>query len=163
MSSDTQQLSASQAAIAADLYAVVVFVHKACNQDFFEALAELDLSLTQIKALHYLEGATPDLTLKTLAELIPVSLPAASRVVDDLVRRNFVERWEDEADRRMKRVAITEEGRCVTRRLNAARLAGLEQFTATLSPSEQTALAPALAALLAREEIAACRPEGVTP
>jgi DNA-binding MarR family transcriptional regulator len=157
-----QAMSVETQSIAADMYALVVFVHKACNSDFFEALGELDLSLTQIKALHYLE-AESDLPLKTLAELIPVSLPAASRVVDDLVRRDLAQRWEDDVDRRMKRVAITEDGRRVTRRLNAARLAGLEQFAATLSPSEQAALAPALTALLEREEIAACRPEGVTP
>ena len=65
----------------------------------------LELSLTQIKLLHHLEEATHELTLKQGAELVHVSLPAASRMVDDLVRRGFVGRHEDLEDRRMKRSA----------------------------------------------------------
>ena len=86
-----------------------------------------------------------------------VSLPAASRMVDDLVRRGFVERHEDRGDRRMKRVSITESGRAVIRRLNAARLNGLHQFTESLSPPERDGLASALAQILQRPEVAACR------
>jgi DNA-binding MarR family transcriptional regulator len=147
------------ATIAADLYALVVHLHKNCNSDLFEAVGALDLSLTQIKLLHHLEDAEHELTLKQAAELVHVSLPAASRMVDELVRRGFVERREDEIDRRMKRVNVTDDGRAVIRRLNAARLAGLEQFAASLTDPERAALAPALTELLNRPEIAACRPE----
>lgn len=147
--------------LATDLYALVVHLHKNCNSDLFEAVGALDLSLTQIKLLHYLEGSERELTLKEGAELVHVSLPAASRMVDDLVRRGFVERREDEVDRRMKRVNVTEAGRAVIRRLNAARLAGLEQFAASLTDAERAALAPALTELLNRPDIAACRPDPV--
>ncbi len=149
-------------ALAGDLYALVVFLHKNCNSDLFAAIGELDLSLTQIKILHHLEDADRDLTLKELAELIPVSLPAASRSVDDLVRRGFVLRHEDVADRRMKRVSVTDAGRTVTVRLNAARLSGLEQFAADLREHEREILMRALSSLLEREEIACCRPTGAT-
>jgi DNA-binding MarR family transcriptional regulator len=145
--------------LATDLYALVVHLHKNCNSDLFEAVGALDLSLTQIKLLHYLEGSGRELTLKEGAELVHVSLPAASRMVDDLVRRGFVERREDELDRRMKRVNVTGAGRAVIRRLNAARLAGLEQFAASLTDAERQTLAPALAELLNRPDIAACRPD----
>jgi DNA-binding MarR family transcriptional regulator len=60
----------------------------------------------------------------------------------------------------MKRVGLTDPGRSVIRRLNAARLTGLEQFTHGLSKSERQALARALALLLERPDVAACRPEG---
>jgi DNA-binding MarR family transcriptional regulator len=90
---------------------------------------------------------------------VKVSLPAASRLVDDLVRRGFVERQEDLEDRRMKRVSATEDGRAVTRRLNAARLSGLEQFVEKLSDRERDLLQTAVGTLLERPEIAACRPE----
>jgi DNA-binding MarR family transcriptional regulator len=90
---------------------------------------------------------------------VKVSLPAASRLVDDLVRRGFVERQEDLEDRRMKRVSPTEDGRAVTRRLNAARLSGLQEFVDKLSESERDSLQTAVAKLLERPEIAACRPE----
>jgi DNA-binding MarR family transcriptional regulator len=80
-------------------------------------------------------------------------------MVDDLVRRGFVERHEDAEDRRMKRVSVTEAGRAVIRRLNAARLTGLQEFTRSLTDPERHDLATALSNLLRRPEIAACRPE----
>ncbi len=146
--------------LASDLYALVVFLHKNCNADLFEAVGALELSLTQIKLLHGLEDQDRELTLKEAADLVLISLPAASRTVDDLVRRGFVARHEDTEDRRMKRVSLTEPGRAVIRRLNAARLSGLEQFTQTLTDAERRTLAGALRKLLERTDVAACRPEG---
>jgi DNA-binding MarR family transcriptional regulator len=151
--------AAPPADLAGDLYALVVFLHKNCNSDLFEAVGALELSLTQVKLLHHLEERERALTLKQAADLVMISLPAASRTVDDLVRRGFVERHEDVEDRRMKRVTITGAGRSVIRRLNAARLTGLEQFTQTLSGDEQRHLAAALSTLLQRNDVAACRPE----
>lgn len=145
--------------LADDLYALVIFLHKHCNSDLFEAVGALELTLTQIKLLHHLEEATHPLTLKQGAELVNISLPAASRTVDDLVRRGFAERHEDLEDRRMKRVSLTEEGRAVIRRLNAARRSGLQKFTEELSDAERRSLGVALAELLDRPEIADCRPE----
>jgi DNA-binding MarR family transcriptional regulator len=145
--------------LAADLYAVVVFLHKHCNSDLFEAVGALELTLTQIKLLHHLEEASTPLTLKEGAELVKVSLPAASRLVDDLVRRGFAERHEDPEDRRMKRVTLTDDGHAVIRRLNAARLSGLEEFTEQLTDPEREQLQAALSKLLERPEVATCRPE----
>jgi DNA-binding MarR family transcriptional regulator len=147
--------------LAQDLYALVVFLHKNCNSDLFEAVGALELTLTQIKLLHHLEDAAREMTLKDAADSVLISLPAASRTVDDLVRRGFVERHEDAEDRRMKRISLAEPGRAVIRRLNAARLSGLEQFTETLTAAERGQLAGALSKLLEREDVAACRPEGL--
>lgn len=149
----------AEQALAADLYAFVTHLHKHCNSDLLEAVGALDLTLTQVKLLHYLDDATDELTLKQGAELVRISLPAASRMVDDLVRRGFVWRREDIDDRRMKRVRITDAGRSVIGRLNAARLTGLEQFVEGLNPSERRALDHALAKLVARPDVAALRPE----
>ena len=158
-----QVTTPEETTLASDLYALVVFLHKHCNADLFEAVGALELTITQIKLLHHLEDASRELTLKAAAELVHVSLPAASRTVDDLVRRGFVERHEDVEDRRMKRVSPTEAGRAVIRRLNAARLSGLEEFTENLTEAERLTLAPALSKLLEREDVAACRPEGFQP
>jgi len=149
--------------LAGDLFALIVFVHKHCNSDLFEAMGALELSITQIKLLHHLEDADRELTLKEAAELVLISLPAASRTVDDLVRRGYVIRHEDTEDRRMKRVSPTEAGRSVIRQLNAARLSGLEEFTKTLTEDERGALGVALGELLRRPDLAACRPEDPTP
>jgi len=127
-----------------------------------EAVGALELTITQIKFLHYLEQTVEPLTLKEAAALVSLSLPAASRAVEDLVRRGFAERHEDLADRRMKRVAITPAGREVMARVNATRLAAAQQFAATLTEAERKRLAGALAPLLERPEIAACLPEGAS-
>jgi DNA-binding MarR family transcriptional regulator len=145
--------------LASDLYALVVYLHKNCNSALFEAVGALDLTLTQIKILHHLEEADQPLTLKEGAELVQISLPAASRTVDDLVRRGFAERHEDVEDRRMKRVSITDPGRAVIRRLNAARLSGLQEFAETLTDVERDRITAALAKLLERPDVAACGPE----
>ena len=147
--------------LAQDLYALVVFLHTNCNADLFEAVGALELTLTQIKLLQQLENSDRELTLKEGAELVHVSLPAASRMVDELYRRGFVERHEDATDRRMKRVGLTDSGRSVIRRLNAARLNGLQQFAQTLTDAERRKLAAALSKLLERDDVAACRPEGL--
>jgi DNA-binding MarR family transcriptional regulator len=164
---DTTELDIAAAAaatavddLAADLYALIVFVHKNCNADLFEALGAVELTLTQVKLLHHLEDQPREITLKEAAESVHVSLPAASRMVDDLVRRGFAQRREDEEDRRMKRVCLTDGGREVIRRLNAARLSGLEQFTTSLTTAERRSLASALSELLERDAVAACRPAG---
>ena len=146
--------------LAADLYALVVYLHKHCNSDLFEAVGTLELTLTQIKLLHHLDDESSQLTLKEAAESVHVSLPAASRMVDDLVRRGFVARTEDSEDRRMKRVRLTADGGAVIRRLNAARLSGFESFATTLTPTEREQLAQALGTLLEqRPDLADCRPE----
>jgi DNA-binding MarR family transcriptional regulator len=154
-------VSAEDRALAADLYALITHLHKNCNSDLFEAVGALELSLSQIKLLHHLEDASRDLTLKEGAEAVHVSLPAASRMVDDLVRRGYLQRNEDLEDRRMKRIRITDEGRAVIRRLNAARLSGLEQFVHSLTGADRRTLAMALTRLLARPEVAASRPESM--
>jgi DNA-binding MarR family transcriptional regulator len=61
----------------------------------------------------------------------------------------------------MKRLHITDAGRAVIRQLNAARLAGFQQFAQSLTDAERRALASALTQLLERPEIAACRPEEI--
>ena len=71
------------------------------------------------------------------------------------------QRHEDEDDRRMKRVSVTDRGRYVIRKLNSARLNGLEQFAQTLNDDERRTLGEALQLLLRRDDVAVCRPEGI--
>jgi DNA-binding MarR family transcriptional regulator len=148
--------------LARDVFAVVGYLLKASSQDVFSAVGELDLSLTQIKLLHLLD-AEECVGLKELGDRIALSLPAASRAIDDLHQRGLVERRENEADRRMKSVQITPAGSEVVRRLNEARLSFLEQFAASLTETQRRRLSSALAPVVARSEVAACRPQGHLP
>ena len=137
------------------------FAQKSSGEDFFRMVGELELSLSQLKLLMVLsrDGEQP---LKDLAEHLVLSLPAASRAVDGLHRRDMVLRREDDEDRRQKQIAITETGEAVVASLSAARLAGIETFIATLTTQEQENLARALAPIVSREEVAACIPKRTT-
>ena len=152
---------ASEVQVAEGLYAVLHYLMKSSGRDVFQAMADADLTLTTYKALHALgeRELGDDVCVKHVAEDLVMSVPAASRIVDGLHQRGYVERREDQQDRRMKRVSITPAGREVMARVNATRLAAGEQFAATLNESERKQLAAALAPLLERPEIAACLPE----
>lgn len=73
------------------------------------ALGDADLSLAQLATLFLLQsGREP--TIKEVSGLLGRSLSATGRLLDQLVRRGLVRRYEDAQDRRVKRVAITEDG-----------------------------------------------------
>jgi DNA-binding MarR family transcriptional regulator len=120
---------------------------KGQSKGMFALLDELDLSMSHIKALQVLADCGCKLSVKEVSEQLGLSLPGASRTVDSLLRRGYLERREDEQDRRMKRIGITEAGREVVRRIVGARLEGLEQFTDSLTPEQRTRLMAALADL----------------
>jgi DNA-binding MarR family transcriptional regulator len=117
------------------------------SKTMFALLDELDLSMSHIKALQVLSDCGCELSVKEVSEELALSLPGASRTVDALLKRGYLERREDEHDRRMKRIAVTQAGRDVARRIVGARLEGLEQFTASLSPEQRSRLMTALADL----------------
>jgi DNA-binding MarR family transcriptional regulator len=136
----------------------MLYIQKHSGHDFYELVEELDLTLTQLKALHALDLAAEEASVKELGEALGLSLPAASRTVEGLLRRGYLERREDDRDRRVKRVRLTPAGRNAVERLNRARLAGLESFASTLTQTQRARLAGAIESLLARDEIRACRP-----
>jgi DNA-binding MarR family transcriptional regulator len=97
--------------------------------------------------------------VKALAESMGVSLAAMSRAVDGLFERGLVLRDEDPADRRMKRVRLTDAGRTVPLALNEARLSALQELMGSLGDHEAEALGRALSLIVgSHQEIAAYRP-----
>jgi DNA-binding MarR family transcriptional regulator len=141
------------------MYALAAYLLRSANVGTFNTIAELDLSFTQIKALCALEIDGQERSLKALADSLGVSLPAMSRAVDGLYERGLVGREEDKADRRMKRVRLTESGRQVPLALNEARLSALQELISSLTEPEADALRDALGLILERRaEIAAYRP-----
>jgi DNA-binding MarR family transcriptional regulator len=146
-------------AVSRDMAALANFLMRTANMGTFNAIAELDLSFTQIKALCALDMDGEERSVKALAESLGVSLPTMSRAVDGLFERGFVRREEDTADRRMKRVGLTDSGRTVPRALNEARLSALQELMSSLADEEALALEHALGLILERRaDIAAYRP-----
>jgi DNA-binding MarR family transcriptional regulator len=126
------------------LAAILTHLQASTGRDFFQAVDKLGLSLSQIKSLRALFDADEPLSLGALGDELGLSLPAVSRAVDGLVKREFVTRQEDPADRRSKRVALTRKGRRTYAQLYALRVAGLRAFVEDLDDAEREALATGL-------------------
>jgi len=124
------------------------------GRDLIHLAHEFELSFSQMKALHYLHEQT-DLSVKSLGEALGLSLGAMSRAADELVQRGLMDRTEDAVDRRIKRLRLTPEGRELVQKMRELRMAGFEQFVATLAPKERAQLAKALEPILARDDVVA--------
>jgi DNA-binding MarR family transcriptional regulator len=122
------------------------------TRDLFGLLAELGLSVTQHKMLLLLQRERRDeLSVKALGDHVSLSLGAASRAVEALHQRGYVDRVGSPHDRRVKHVSITDAGRAAIAQLHETYVAALADVLATaLSPAERRDLAAALAPLLAR-------------
>lgn len=143
----TASKQVSSRKLAAELLELWHHLMRGSSQQMYALIAELDVSITHMKTLHVLADGGSELSVKELSDRLGLSLPGASRIVDALMRRGWLERREDPDDRRMKRVRITDEGRKVLDRIEAARLAGLENYAASLTPEQRTRLSSALSDL----------------
>jgi DNA-binding MarR family transcriptional regulator len=125
------------------------------SSEVFRVIDESGLTFSQMKVLVELDAADVNAgTVTALSEELGISPPSASRAADGLVRKRLATRVEDRDDRRVRRLALTPKGRQLADRIISARLAGLEDFTASLSAHEHQKLEAALDALLKRPEIA---------
>jgi DNA-binding MarR family transcriptional regulator len=127
------------------------------NHDFLPRITELELTLTQMKALFQLT-VVDELALKEIADGLGLSDAATSRAVDGLVKRKLVERSEDAVDRRVKRVRLTARGRKMIDELAAVRIATFQRLVEELSDDERTKLADALEPILARQDLGRFNP-----
>jgi DNA-binding MarR family transcriptional regulator len=98
------------------------------------------LSAPRLSALSVVVFAGP-LSLTALAAEEQVRAPTMTRIIDALVAANLVTRETDPADRRMVRIAATEEGRAVLEDGRRRRVAAIADRLAALSESERRALA----------------------
>jgi DNA-binding MarR family transcriptional regulator len=116
--------------------------------EVFEIVEEFDLSMTQLKILHMLDGSGRELTPSELAHMLGLSPAATGRAVDAMVRAGLALRRDDESDRRVKRLSLTASGSAAISRITAARLQGLTRVVEGLDPEQRAALSAALTPLL---------------
>jgi len=93
------------------------------------------LSLVHLNILFLLEYDGP-LTMRGLAEAIDVSQASATGIVDRMEQRGLVERQRDEEDRRVVRVAVTNEGRELIAGMVAQRRDHMAQMLDTFTDEE---------------------------
>lgn len=111
-------------------------------------LTELDLSFSQVTALHQLRGGASSVT--QLAERTHLSLPASSHLVERLVRRGLVERTENPENRREKLVALSPAGNDVLASMDSAFTEAYVTVLSKLPAEEVQATATSLEHLLER-------------
>ena len=129
------------------LIAAIMPLMKGSQAEVMSATAEFELTMTQLRMLFVLEHAGRDMAVNELAEQVGVSVAAAGRAVDIVVRTGLLSRREDESDRRIKRIGLTEPGREAIIQIGQARRRAVESFVAKLSADERAALDGAVTTL----------------
>lgn len=143
--------------LAAELMGVLIPILKDSQAGVATVMAGFDLTFSQLRMLWVLDHAGADLAVNELAEQVSLSLPAAGRAVDGMVRLGLLSRREDDVDRRVKRIGLAEPGRQALEQIGRARGQSADRFVQALTEEEQAALAGALATLgvLTRKHFAA--------
>lgn len=143
--------------LAAELMGVLMPLIKDSQAGVAAVMAGFDLTFSQLRMLWILDHAGSDLAVNELAEKVSLSLPAAGRAVDGMVRVGLLTRREDDVDRRIKRIGLAEPGREALEKIGRARGQSADRFVQALTDEERTALAGALATLgtLTRKHFAA--------
>ncbi len=110
-------------------------------------LTEFDLSFSQMTALHFLRASGAN-SVTRISECTYLSLPAASHLVERLVRRGLAQRVENPDNRREKLVSLTEAGREVLSQMDSGFVGAYEATFARLRPEILHAATSALQVVL---------------
>ncbi len=108
--------------------------------------AGTDLTMAQFRALVTLHRS-PGASLSDVADEVGVSPPAMSKLIDGLVERGLVERTAQANDRRRVELVASAEGRKALERVRMAVQARVAERLASLTPTQRSAIAEAMAAL----------------
>jgi MarR family 2-MHQ and catechol resistance regulon transcriptional repressor len=156
MEAATKTKARDDTELALRLGAMMLFCFGGRAGEVVRAIDESGLSFVQMKAMVSLEGVDEDdlPTVTGLSDTLGISPASASRAVDGLVKKGLASRVEDAEDRRVRRLGLTAKGHQLAGRILAARLAGLEDFAASLNVDERKKLETALEALIQRPQIA---------
>jgi DNA-binding MarR family transcriptional regulator len=130
---------------AAGLLASVPAVMRFIRQEM-RAHRQAQLSVPQFRALVFV-SLSDEPSLSAMAEHLGLSLPAASRLVDLLVKRGLMGRRVDVADRRRVSLSLTARGRATCRRARRATQAALARRFERLSAQDLALVSRALGIL----------------
>ena len=110
---------------------------------FIRQNRESDLSLSQVNTLMRLYHHGPD-SVHDLANHLGITMAAVSQLLDQLIDAKLVARSENPDDRRMKLIALTDEGKILVKKKMYTRHAWLGELSQTLSESEKAQILPAI-------------------
>lgn len=124
-------------------------LYSLAETDAMAALLDLDLSFSQVRGVLALMQAAEPVPVSELAKRLQLSVAAAGRTVDQLVRLGVVERQESADDRRVKLVSLSPQGLdLAVQHLDTKRQA-VRSFVDRLADADCQRLAEALGPILA--------------
>jgi len=112
-----------------------------------EAWLELDLTISQLKCLFFID-AQGSTNFRNLAKALGVTPPDITRLVDRLVEQGLVSRREHPDDRRMQLLQVTDKGHSLLSKLREYRTTVLQRILTNLSDGDLLTVARGLRALL---------------
>lgn len=84
-------------------------------------MSEEHLSFSQVAALHIIDQVQ-SISIQDISIRLNLSLSATSRLVDDLVKTDFIDRVEDQENRRSKILTLTSHGQDFLNKLSVERV-----------------------------------------
>ena len=128
---------------------------RALDRYILPRLIELELTMSQFKALIAVVSAGKDgISVTELGNELGIGQPSASLLVDQLVRRGYVQRVQDTVDRRRVLVTPTRKGLEIAGDRRHGRKANFLGWVEAVPDEEAVALERGLKALAAAVEVA---------
>lgn len=103
------------------------------------------VTIHQLTALGHLKAGS--VTMRELAKELDVTESSATAVTDRLVRQRLVERLSDPTDRRVVRLALSEDGAALVKRLDEAAASKIGEMVTALTDGQLTQLVDILETL----------------
>ena len=125
---------------------VAVFMRRSMRS-FVRYVREKGLSMSQVNALFHIHRASGS-GVTDLGEHLGISNAAVSQLLERLVQQGLILRQEDPADRRAKKLILTEKGLQTLQEGIHARQGWLHDLAETLSPAEKEQVLAALQILI---------------
>jgi DNA-binding MarR family transcriptional regulator len=117
---DINTSSASKAALDDDqalaLVELMFFAYRDFVGDADAMLAELDFGRAHHRVLHFV-GRNPGMTVAQLLDILQITKQSLSRVLKELIEKDFIFQKEGEIDRRQRLLHLTAKGENLWRRL----------------------------------------------
>ncbi len=88
-------------------------------------------------------------SVRDIAHGLVMTLPAASQLVDRLVKKEWVTKTDNQHDRRLSEIRLTDEGRMLVEQIRARRVEGMSQILSRMDPDRRQALVKSLEGFIA--------------
>lgn len=155
MSSSSSTSNVSLDTVADNFVSLVTQLMRGASAPMVEFAERHDLSFSQLKSMFVLSAAPAPIAISKIADATGASLPATGRAVDGLVKLELATRTEDQNDRRVKLIALTELGDQTMNEIYEHRVAMLRTLLEALTPEQLDAIDKAIQPL--RERVASAQ------